>query len=157
MHTCKYALVTCEDFRLHQRGDGRNYVANFIKEIGGECDLITRGGAIQDLVRPKWIYKIGTLFGFLYAGFRGSIIRDLTVSVKKHGVKEIILLNHEDCGAYEGMDFKGREQELNQHTADLHAAKEIIEKEFPGVEILLYFAYLKEGSTDEFEIKPLEA
>jgi carbonic anhydrase len=104
----------------------------------------SRGGAIQDLVRPQ------------SEGFKDALIRDITVSVKKHAVKKIILLNHEDCGAYEGMDFKERAQELNQHTADLHAAKEIIEKEFPGVEVLLYFGYLKEGSTDEFEIKMLE-
>ncbi|MBC8464766.1 MAG: hypothetical protein H8D63_00070 [Parcubacteria group bacterium] len=144
MHTCTHALITCEDFRLHQRGDGRNYVANFIESLGGECDLITRGGAIQDLVRPQ------------SEGYKNALIRDLTVSVKKHDVEKIILLNHEDCGAYEAMDFKAREQELDQHTADLHTAKEVIEKEFPGVEVLLYFGYLKEGSADEFEIKPLK-
>ncbi len=143
MHTCTHALITCEDFRLHQRGDGRNYVADFIKELGGECDLITRGGAIQDLVRPQ------------SEGFKDAVIRDLTVSVKKHSVTKIILLNHEDCGAYEAMDFEARERELTQHTKDLEEAKKIVEETFPGVEVLLYFAYLKEGSTDEFDIKPL--
>lgn len=52
-HYCKACLVTCEDFRLHQRKGGRNYIAEFIKNLGVDCDLITRGGAVQDLVRPS--------------------------------------------------------------------------------------------------------
>ena len=50
MHKCEAAVITCEDFRLHQRKDGRNYIANFIKSLGVDADLITRGGSIQDLV-----------------------------------------------------------------------------------------------------------
>jgi hypothetical protein len=43
-HYCDIALVTCEDFRLHQRKHGRNIIADYVKELGCDCDIITRGG-----------------------------------------------------------------------------------------------------------------
>ena len=63
------------------------------------------------------------------------------------------LVNHEDRGAYEGMHFDDREEELKQHKKDLQDAKEIILKEFPQKEVKLFFGYLKEGTDDQFEIK----
>ncbi|MDD5590152.1 MAG: hypothetical protein PHQ47_03190 [Candidatus Portnoybacteria bacterium] len=142
-HHCKSAVVTCEDFRLHQRQDGRNYIAEFIKNLKNDADLITRAGGIQDLVRPK------------ESGFKNSLLRDLAVSVELHNASEICLINHADCGAYNGFNFQNKEDELNQHKKDLNEAEEIIGKEFPGKDIKLYFAGLKNGSADEFEINEI--
>ena len=113
LHKCESALVTCEDFRLHQRKDGRNYITGFIKKIYSDCDLITRGGGIQDLVRP------------VNSGFSGSLLRDIEVSVKLHQVSTIYLVNHEDCGAYGSMDFSTRDKEIAQHKKDLEDAKKL--------------------------------
>jgi len=110
-HTCQAALITCEDFRLHQRKDGRNYVAEFINKLGIDCDLITRAGGVQDIVRPK------------NTGFLGSLLRDIEVSVKLHKVNTIFLLNHEDCGAYQDINFNSRQEELKQHKKDLRYTK----------------------------------
>ena len=142
-HTCEAALITCEDFRLHQRKDGRNYVVKFIQGLGVDCDLITRGGAIQDIVRPA------------KENFDKSILRDSEVSAKLHKVDTIHLLNHEDCGAYGSMEFKSREEELTQHKKDLRKAQEILLKEFPGVEVKIFFAELEQGTDDVFIIKEI--
>lgn len=142
-HKCEAALITCEDFRLHQRKDGRNYVADFIKKLNIDCDLITRGGAVQDLVRPK------------KENFDFSLLRDAEVSAKLHSAKIIYLLNHEDCGAYSGMNFATREEELEQHYNDLMIAKKIILARFPEAEIRLYFAELEIGASDVFKIKEI--
>ena len=141
MHHCEGALITCEDFRLHQRKDGRNYVAEFVKKLGMDCDLITRGGAVQDIVRPP------------QQGFRESIFRDEGVSDKIHKAGTIILLNHEDCGAYASFKFASRKKELAQPHEDLHSAKKILLDKFPGKQIKLYFAELEPGSSDVFTIK----
>ena len=141
---CEAALITCEDFRLHQRADGRNYVAEFIESHAQDCDLITRGGGIQDLVRPKT------------EGYSNSLVRDTQVSAKLHSADTIYLINHEDCGAYMDMDFSSRKQELQQHYKDLRKAKEIILEKFPEKEVKLYFGELLEGSSDKFEINPIE-
>jgi carbonic anhydrase len=142
MHHCEGVVVTCEDFRLHQRKDGRNYIAEFMKNLGNDCDLITRGGGVQDLVRPK-------------EGFDKSVLRDIDVSDKLHAASKIFLVAHQDCGAYSTFGFKTKEEEFAQHKNDLVAAREILNKKFPGKENKIYFAWLKEGSQDEFEIKEI--
>ena len=142
-HKCEATLITCMDFRLHQRKDSRNYVAEFIKNLGVDCDLITRGGGVQDIVRPK------------QDGFNNSVLRDIEVSVKLHDAEVIYLLNHEDCGGYSGMDFSSREEELNQHKKDLQDAKEIILQKFSSKKVKLYFAELEQGTSDVFIVKEL--
>ena len=143
-HYCEAALITCEDFRLHQRKDGRNYIAEFTKATGLDCDLITRAGGVQDLVRPpKDIYG-------------ECLLRDCKVSAKLHEAKTIFLINHEDCGAYSEMKFASRQEELSRHYKDLKEAREIILKKFPGKEIKLYFGELQPGTTDVFVIKEVE-
>jgi hypothetical protein len=141
-HLCKAAVVTCEDFRLHQRKYGRNVIGRFIQALGEDADLITRGGCIQDLVRPK-------------PGFADSLFRDLEVSVKLHQVEKIYLIGHEDCGAYGHFQFSSREIELAQHFDDLKVAKQLVEAHFPGVAVVPCFAYLQQGTKDQFEIKEL--
>ena len=142
-HTCEAALITCEDYRLHQRKDGRNYISDFIKREGIDCDVITRGGAIQDLVHP------------VQCEYRNCLLRDSSVSTKLHHCTTIYLINHEGCGAYLGLNFYNKEMELAQHIKDLKEAKDIILKNYPNVEVKTYFAYLKEGTQDVFDIRPV--
>lgn len=143
MHKCHACLITCQDFRLHQRQDGRNYVAEFIKNLGIDCDLITRAGGVLDLIRPS------------EDNHDTSILRDAEVSTELHEVETVYLLNHETCGAYTSMHFPSREAEINQHYADLNAAKEKFLKLFPHLDVQLHFAELESGTTDIFTIKKI--
>ena len=142
-HLCEAALVTCEDFRLHQRKGGGNLIGEFIASLEVDCDLITRGGCIQDLVRPK-------------PGFDDSLLRDLTVSVELHQVGTIHLVGHEDCGAYGHFGFEDKEVEILQHYKDLREARSILTDKFPDVTVKLHFGKLKEGSSENYEIESLE-
>ncbi|RJO71554.1 MAG: hypothetical protein C4523_04285 [Myxococcales bacterium] len=137
---CDACLLTCEDFRLHARPDGRNIVGEFVRSLGVDCDVLTRAGAAQDLVRPR-------------LGFDEAILRDMEVSVLWHGVKTIIILNHEDCGAYAHFGFASREIELEKHFADLAAAREVVKRCFAEVNVLLYFAELEQGTTDRYVVR----
>jgi len=139
-HNCEGVIIVCEDFRLHQRADGRNYIAEFIK--GLDCDLITRAGGVQDLARPL-------------DSFDKSMLRDVDIAIKIHNAEKIFLVNHGNCGAYGNFNFASRQAEFEQHKSDLLAARKILGREFPGKEIKLYFAWLKEGTADEFEIKEI--
>ncbi len=142
-HYCKSAIITCEDFRLHQRVDGRNYIADFIRKIKSDCDLITRGGGVQDIIRSK------------EKGYCSSVLRDTEVSTKLHNAKEIYLINHEDCGAYGNQKFSSKEEEVDFHYQDLKQAKKTLLEKFPDKKITLCFGYLKEHP-DVFEIKELQ-
>lgn len=140
-HHCDAALVTCEDFRLHQRADGTNCVAEFVKGLKVDCDIITRAGGIQDLIRPK-------------AGYDEALLRDLTVSVELHTVRRILLVQHQDCGAYRPLGSTSAEAEARQHIEDLRAARAILQKRFPGVEVELLVAELKPQTSDRYVIRP---
>jgi len=142
-HVCEAALITCEDFRLHQRKDGRNYIAEFIKELGVDCDLITRAGGIQDIIRPK------------EKAYCDCLLRDSEVSAKLHQIKTLYLVNHADCGAYSDLNLKFGEEEFLQHKKDLLAAKKEILKKFPELTIKLYFADLKPSTMNIFDIKAI--
>jgi len=131
------------DYRLHQRADGRNYIAEFIKNLGVDCDLIARAGAIMDIAGAT-------------AGFSESLCRDINVCSSLHHAETIHLISHEDCGAYANNNFTERENEIAKHQADLKKAKEIINEKFPGKTIKLYFAELQPGSSDIFEIKEVK-
>ena len=143
-HHCKAAVVTCEDFRLHQRKDGRNYIAEFIKKLKCDADLITRAGGVQDLFRPGG------------PNYDKSVFRDLEVSTKLHQACEIHLINHTDCGAYGKFGFKSLAEEKEQHIKDLRAARELMIGELPNTTIKLYILELKKGSVDEYKIKKID-
>jgi len=142
-HTCEAALVTCEDFRLHQRSDGRNCIGDFVRSVSVDCDVITRAGSIQDLARGE-------------PGQGDSLLRDLRVSVELHEAKTIYLINHQDCGAYAHFGFKDLCAERQHHAADLCAAREVLHDAFPEVDVVLLWAKLEPGSTDRYVIEPLE-
>lgn len=141
-HTCQSCLITCIDYRLHQRQDGRNYIAEFIKNLKVDCDVITRAGGILDLIKPA------------KNNHDDSVVRDAKVSTELHKIKNLYLLNHEDCGAY-GNKFSSRDEEVKQHQNDLLAAGKIILNKFPHLNVESYFAELKDGTADIFTIKKL--
>jgi hypothetical protein len=141
MHCCEAALITCVDFRLHQRKDGRNYIAEYIRSLDVDCDLITRAGGVQDLLRQG-----GT-------GFADQIIRDVDVSHRLHQAKMLFFINHEDCGAYASFGFKTREEELRRHHRDVCRTLRMLHLMFPLKWLIGSFAELKPGTTDVFTIK----
>ena len=141
-HTCEAAIITCEDFRLHQRKDGRNYIVGFIKNIGVNCDLITRAGGIQDIVRPK------------EKTYCDCLLRDSAVSTKLHHANKLYIVNHSDCGAYKALNL-GRE-EYSRHRKDMILARTKILKEFPRVSIKLFYAELQAGTEDIFIIREVD-
>jgi len=136
---CDACLVTCEDYRLHRRPDGRDLIGKFVMGLGCDCDVITRAGSVQDLVRPQ-------------GDADRSLLRDLRISIEKHGVRTIYLINHENCGAYADLTFESREDELAYHLKDLEHAARTVQKAFPQVRIVPLLAELtdSEGDQDQF-------
>jgi len=139
-HSCAACIVTCEDFRLHRRDPDPNVVDELLRRAGGPCDLITRAGAVQDLLRGP-------------AGFADSLLRDLRVSVELHQIRRIYLVNHADCGAYQAFAFPSGQEERRQHEADLRQAAQLLRRHFPAVAVTLLFAALTPGSRDRFRLE----
>ena len=58
------------------------------------------------------------------------IIRQVDVAVRLHSIERVVLINHEDCGAYE------------RHKSDLEEAERKIEALFPELNIETYYLHL---------------
>ena len=143
-HTCTACIVTCEDFRLHRRRDGQSAVDQIaVAVVGGDYDLITRAGGVQDLVRGPEEYA-------------QSLLRDIGISVEKHSAGTVCLMNHADCGAYGHTRFSGPEDEFARHHADLLNAAAVVRKRFPSVRVILAFASLGSRGGDHYEARLVE-
>jgi len=110
-HICDALVVTCIDFRFQK----------YLK---------------------KWLEKNMANKTYDYVGFAGStknletIMGQLDISVKLHHVKEVVLVHHEECGAY------GTESTHDRHVEDLNKAKKTISSKYPNLSISLYYLHL---------------
>ncbi len=140
-HTCQACIVTCMDFRLHRRADGRDALGKFVDQLGCDCDVIARAGGVQDIVRPA-------------GEGENTLLRDIGISVALHQIETIYLVNHENCGAYGSHDLPDADAECAMHNDDLDTACGILRERFSGVEVIPVLARLAEGSDDDYVIEP---
>jgi len=120
-HTCNYCVVTCIDFRFHP------LLQSFFYELG-ECDRVALAGASKAIVDED---------------IRDVVLKQINISQKLHNVTSVILVDHEDCGAYGGKKaVTSDKSEINLHAQTLHQARDIIQKHLPGLTIELKFVKL---------------
>ena len=63
----------------------------------------------------------------------------MRIAVELHGVREVLLLNHEDCGAYGGAQaFPDEASERDRHQSDLRGARDEILRVFPRIRVRLF-------------------
>jgi len=110
-HTCNALVVACIDFRFQK----------YIKD---------------------WLGKNFQNKTYDYVGFAGStknletIVGQLDISVRLHHVKEVVLIHHEECGAY------GAESTHDRHAEDLNKAKKTIMEKCPDLSVSLFYLHL---------------
>lgn len=95
----------------------------------------------QKFIR-KWIDKNLKNKTFDYVGFAGATkdletaMRQIDIAVRLHSIKRVILIHHEECGAY------GTEGTFTRHKTDLLKAKRAILKKYPKLSVDLYYLKL---------------
>jgi len=110
-HTCDGFIVACIDFRFQ----------GFIK---------------------KWLGENFQGKTYDYVGFAGAtknldtIIGQLDISVRLHHISQVVLIHHEECGAY------GAESTHDRHANDLNVAKKKILEKYPNLNVDLYYLHL---------------
>ncbi|MBN1565937.1 MAG: hypothetical protein JXA10_19000 [Anaerolineae bacterium] len=111
---CDVIVVACIDFRFQRALD--TWLAAHIKH--GNYDRVGIAGGVKnwDVVMPQ-----------------------ITLAKQLHNIRRVILINHEDCGAY------GAAGTREKHEADLRAARAAVLRDFPGMEVDLLFARLAGG------------
>jgi len=117
------------DFRLYPETFAWMQKENIL----GDCDFIsTIPGAsmpLQDLDSPEAI----------------TIMKSIQASIKLHDLKTLIIMHHNQCGAYSlAYKFANPKEEKDRQLLDMRISKEIVLKNFPGLKVRLVWAELKD-------------
>ena len=110
-HTCDALIVSCIDFRFQK------YIRNWLDTNfeNKTFDYVGYAGGSKDI---------------------DTIMKQLDISVRLHEIKQVVLMNHEECGAY------GQESTPENHARDLKKAKEVILAQYPHLSVDLYYLHL---------------
>ena len=108
-HICEAAVVHCIDFRFQ----------HFLN------DWLTKRFGIQNYDRISWAGGAKD-----FASVQGQI----EISRRLHKIKKVILINHEDCGAY------GSSGTMERHARDLAYAEMVIKA--LNLEVEKYYLHL---------------
>jgi carbonic anhydrase len=129
IHSCEAVVLSCIDFRFWKE------TMEFVEKELGIID-----------------FDFPSLPGAAKAINEGSevALSCIQVPCDLHHVKKIVIVNHEDCGAYGGSSkFGNREAEQQFHEEELKFAKEKLLEMYPDREVILVYARL-DGDDIEF-------
>lgn len=133
IHQAKALVLSCIDFRFLTVE--RKFLG--LKNLRNQYDLTALAGASLALA------------GFPHPSDAEAFWDQLDISVRLHQIKKVIIIDHQDCGAYASMidpDLsKDPTGELQIHTDYLSRAYQSIRKRYPDLEVELYFATLNQA------------
>jgi carbonic anhydrase len=118
-HTCDALIVSCIDFRFQK------YIRDWTdKNLPDKTfDVIAYAGSTKELE---------------------TVLKQIELSIKLHDVKQIVLMHHEECGAY------GAESTPERHARDLKKARQAILATHPQIQFHLYYLHL-DGTFEKVE------
>jgi len=127
-HSCKALIFHCMDFRFHSA------IRDWLVSLGlkDQYDLVSLAGATKGLVEKN-------------AASTEIILKQIDISQRLHGISEVYIMHHLDCGAYGGhAAFNNLSSESQKQIADMQKAKAIIGQKFSGLDIKPVLARLEE-------------
>lgn len=125
-------VIHCSDFRIRREQD---LAIERVYGSGAQYDRYTIPGSCRRLVRES-------------DDTRDQMISDISLLIDKHQPETIVLIQHEDCGAYGGREaFQSPEAENEMLASDLHASASLLRQKFPRVTV---HGYIIRMNGDEF-------
>lgn len=127
------------DFRFHSA------IRDFLVSLGlkNQYDLVSLAGATKGLVENE-------------PDSASIILKQIEISQRLHGISEVYLIHHMDCGAYGGHQaFKNIQEERDKQLADMEAARQIIQQKFPSLAVKKILARIEEKAGEnviDFEV-----
>jgi carbonic anhydrase len=135
-HTCSTLILHCIDFRFGIAI--KQYLEE--KNLLGDRDIVAVAGAAKNLASPKLPTD------------KEFIMRQIEISTSLHGITQIILMNHTDCGAYGGRSaFPSREEEEKTHFEEMRRAMGIIQEQYPTIAITSVLANIEDSGEIHFD------
>lgn len=133
VHQTKALVLSCIDFRFLTAE--RYFLRN--KNLTDEYDWTALAGASLAVT------------GFPHKSDAEAFWDQLDISYRLHHIHKVIVIDHQDCGAYAMMIdpnlSKDPERELQVHTDYLNQAYSSIRSRYPDLEVELYFATLNQA------------
>ena len=125
IHHCEAVVLTCIDFRFWK--ETIKFIENELKiKTFDFPSLAGSAKAINESNDAEFVFGC------------------ISVPIELHHAEKIVIINHQDCGAYGGSaKFNGDEKaEQEFHENELKKAKEKILAKYPDKEIILIYAKL---------------
>lgn len=116
-HSCNALIATCIDFRFQK------YISDWISQN----------------FEPRSFDRVAIAGGVFDSEY---LTKQVAISHRLHHIHKVILINHEDCGAY------GESGTGDKHAEDLKNAAEKIKVEFPEIEVKPYYLHFN-GAFEE--------
>lgn len=110
-HNAEAVIITCIDFRFQE------YINNWILEN----------------FQPRSFDRVAIAGGVFDFGY---ISKQVEISKRLHHIKKVVLINHEDCGAY------GEAGTPEKHAEDLKNAALKIKQQYPDLETQTFYLHL---------------
>ena len=109
--------ITCIDYRFRSK-----YAAVIDNEQEGQSDLVVLAGA------SKAVNDEDT---------RESVLKQIDIAQRLHGIQTVHILDHIDCGAYGGSASfaDDKDGETTMHKTELEKATQVIKERFPDLEV----------------------
>ncbi len=114
MHKCKALIISCIDFRFQSK------IIEYAmgKGLEDNYDLVTVAGAVKSIEEDSFLME------------------QIDISYKLHGIEEVHILSHEDCGAYGGsQSFSSKEEEYNTYALAQEQAEQLILSKYPELKV----------------------
>ncbi|MFH1207028.1 MAG: carbonic anhydrase [Patescibacteria group bacterium] len=138
-HQCKALVINCMDFRFHSA------IREFAISLGlkDQYDLVSLAGASKYIVDKD---PIGS----------AVLFKQVELSQKLHGISEMYLIHHMDCGAYGGHKAFATEQaEHDKQVQDMRATQAVLTQKFPQLQVKKVLARITEKGEEnliDFEV-----
>ena len=122
-HSCKALVLHCIDFRFQEQ------ISEFLeKKFPQSYDRVALAGGVKELLEN---------------GERSITLKNLEISSQLHQPKTIVLIQHEDCGAYGGSGaFRSSAKELEHQRQELQKATALLKQHFLVGQIETHFIRL---------------
>jgi len=130
-HHCQALVLLCIDFRFWQAT--LRFVKNQLKIKS--FDILALAGGAKSLAclavrRASSTKKI----------YQRTVLDNIKISIQLHQIKKIILVNHQDCGAYGGsQQFKSLKKEITFHQKELQKARRLLKRLYPRLRVINVF------------------
>jgi len=135
-HKCTNLLIHCMDFRLIEETKKWMKKNNLIND----CDVISIAGASKALIDSD-------------NNIQEFLLKQIRVSIDLHHATKIIIVHHNDCGAY-ALDygFENEDEEFAQQLEDMNNVSQLLENCFSDVEIIRVWAQMNENGIEFTEL-----